>query len=156
MVRIRRFGVVKTATVAAVMYALIILVVTLAIGLPIALLAGAAGMRHDAGTAAGLAGVGVVGVLLFGVLGAIGYGIGGWIMTAIACLFYNVVAGWVGGIEVELQSVAPPPGSAWSGPYGGYPQAAYLQGGYAQPGYAQPASQQGPGYPPQYPPSAAG
>jgi hypothetical protein len=31
------------------------------------------------------------------------YGVGGGIITAISCALYNLVAGWVGGIEVELE-----------------------------------------------------
>lgn len=30
------------------------------------------------------------------------YGLIGFVFTAIGCALYNVVAGWVGGIEVEL------------------------------------------------------
>ena len=30
------------------------------------------------------------------------YGICGFIFTAIGCAVYNLVAGWVGGVEVEL------------------------------------------------------
>jgi hypothetical protein len=30
------------------------------------------------------------------------YGVCGFIFTAIGCAIYNVVAGWVGGVEVEL------------------------------------------------------
>jgi hypothetical protein len=32
------------------------------------------------------------------------YGVLGFIFTAIGCALYNLVAGWVGGIEVELDS----------------------------------------------------
>jgi hypothetical protein len=138
MVRIRRFGVIRTATVAAVMYAFIILVSTLLIGLPIALVAGAAG--RDSGMAAGIIGGGIAGVLLFGVLGALIYAVIGWVMTAIACAIYNLVAGWVGGIEVQLESRSVPTAPQWGGPYGGY--------GQQQPTYQQPAYQQGLGYPP--------
>ena len=30
------------------------------------------------------------------------YGVGAFVFTAIGCFIYNLVAGWVGGIEVEL------------------------------------------------------
>jgi hypothetical protein len=36
------------------------------------------------------------------------YGAMGFVFTAIACAIYNVVAGWVGGIEVEIGTEAPP------------------------------------------------
>ena len=32
------------------------------------------------------------------------YGVSGAVLSAIACALYNLVAGWVGGIEVELSS----------------------------------------------------
>lgn len=30
------------------------------------------------------------------------YGVGGFIFAALGCALYNMVAGWVGGIEIEL------------------------------------------------------
>jgi hypothetical protein len=30
------------------------------------------------------------------------YGLLGFVFTAIGCIIYNLVAGWVGGIEVEI------------------------------------------------------
>ena len=136
MVRIRRFGVIRTATVAAVMYAVIILVASLFIGLPFVLIAGMAGRASgDGGIAAGIMGASVAGIVLFGLFGAVIYAIIGWIMTAIACAIYNLVAGWVGGIEVQLENVSGPSAPQWGGMYGGYPQPV--------PGYPQ----QAPGYP---------
>jgi hypothetical protein len=34
------------------------------------------------------------------------YGLMGLVFSAIACLIYNMVAGWVGGIEVEVEEAA--------------------------------------------------
>jgi hypothetical protein len=131
MVRVRRIGIVRTATVAAVMYAVVILFGTLVIGLPFALLAGAASRSVDASL--GIGAIGVAGVLVFGLIGAFFYAVIGWIMTALACVVYNLVAGWVGGIEVQLESMTPPQTPAWGGPYG------------QQPGYGPPPGyQQGP------------
>jgi hypothetical protein len=98
MYTIRRFSVIKTATVVAVMYAVIVAVVII----PLAILAVAFG-RGDSG------GAGVVGFLVFGLLAALIYGVFGWIFTAIACAVYNLAAGWVGGIEVQVDQSAPPP-----------------------------------------------
>ena len=91
---------------------------------------------------------------MVGLLGALVYGVVGWVMTAIGCAIYNLVAGWVGGIEVQLESVAAPVAPQWGGPYGGYGQPGYQQ----QPGYPpQPGYPQQPGQPPsQYPPSGFG
>ncbi len=36
------------------------------------------------------------------------YGIMGFVMGAIGALVYNLIAGWIGGIEIELQVVSPP------------------------------------------------
>ena len=98
MYTIRRFSVVKTATVVAVMYVVIVAIFIV----PFAILAIAFG-RGDSG------GAGAVGVLVFGLLAALLYGVFGWIFTAIACAIYNLAAGWVGGIEVQVDQSAPPP-----------------------------------------------
>lgn len=144
MVRIRRFGVVRTATMAAALYAFIILVTTLLIFLPIALIAGAAG--REATGSLGIGAVGAVGVVIFGLVGAVVYAVIGWVMTAIGCVVYNLVAGMVGGIEVQLEGVTPPSTPAWGGPYA-------VQPGYGTPpGYGnQPGYGQAPGGPPQPP-----
>ena len=48
-------------------------------------------------------------VLTFALIAAILYGILGWIFTAIACAIYNLAARFTGGIEVQVDRVAPPP-----------------------------------------------
>ena len=97
MYTIRRFSVMKTATVVAVMYVIIVAIFFI----PIALLT-VAFARGD--SAAG----GVIGIVVFGLLAALLYGVIGWIFTAIACAVYNLAAGWVGGIEVHVDQVTPP------------------------------------------------
>jgi hypothetical protein len=94
----RRFSVMKTATVVAVMYVVIVAIFIV----PFAFLALAFG-RGDSGAG------GVVGVIVFGLLAALLYGVFGWIFTAIACAIYNLAAGWVGGIEVQVDQSTPPP-----------------------------------------------
>ena len=96
MYRISRFGVVKTATMVALIYVIVIAIFFV----PAAIIVLALG--RSTGVAAG-------GVLIGGVLIAIVYAAFGWIFTAIGCAIYNVAARWVGGIEVQLQPVAPPP-----------------------------------------------
>ena len=96
MYRISRFGVVKTATMVALIYVIVIAIFFV----PAAIIVLALG--RSTGVAAG-------GVLIGGVLIAIVYAAFGWIFTAISCAIYNVAARWVGGIEVQLQPVAPPP-----------------------------------------------
>ena len=105
MVRIRRFGVMKTATVAAVMYMVIVAIFVIPFALIGLLIAPSQG--SDAGTT-------VVGIVIFGAVAILAYGLIGWVFTALAAAIYNFAAGWVGGIEVQLETVAPPPGlPAW-------------------------------------------
>jgi hypothetical protein len=100
MYRVRRFGVIKTATVVAVMYMLIVAVFVV----PFLLLA-----LVFAPTQGSSATGGIAGILVFGLLAIFGYGFLGWVFTAIAAAIYNLAARWVGGIEVEIETVAPPP-----------------------------------------------
>jgi len=130
MIRIRRIGVVKTATVAAVMYAVMTLIVSLVILLPLAII----GVSMMPNGGAGGIGAGVAGVLIFALFGAAIYAAIGWVVTALACALYNLVAGWVGGIELQVEALAP------AGPTGGSPVYA-APGGYAG----------SPGAPGQYP-----
>jgi hypothetical protein len=85
--QIRRFGIGQTAKVIAVLYALMGLIFV-----PFFLFA-AAFAPKETGFGTGFA-------LALPIL----YGVLGFIFTAIACAIYNFVAGFVGGIEVELES----------------------------------------------------
>jgi hypothetical protein len=51
---------------------------------------------------------------LFALALAVLYGVCGFIFTAIGCLLYNVVASWIGGIEVELETGGSTGGSVTS------------------------------------------
>ncbi|MBA3234523.1 MAG: hypothetical protein H0T59_00850 [Chloroflexi bacterium] len=95
MYRIRRFRVVKTANVVAVIYMLIIAIIFV----PIVALILAFGRDQAPG--------GAVAVIVGGVFVAIAYAIFGWIFTAIACAIYILASGWVGGIEVQIEKVEP-------------------------------------------------
>ena len=83
--RIDRFSVGQSAKVVGVLYALMGLVFV-----PFFLLASLFSPRQ--------AGFGVGFALVVPIL----YGVAGFVFTAIGCALYNLVAGWVGGIEVEL------------------------------------------------------
>ena len=100
MYRVSRFGVIKTATVVAVMYMLIVAVFVV----PFLLFALVLGSATGYGGTGGFAGI-----LVFGLLAIFGYGALGWVFTAIGAAIYNLAARWVGGIEVEIETVAPPP-----------------------------------------------
>ena len=108
MFRIRRFGIMKTATVVAVMYMLIVAVFVVPF-LLIALVARRATdpVRWAASVASSSCGFAAIFI----------YGFLGWVFTAIAAAVYNLAARWVGGIEVQVETVAPPPPvPAWGTP----------------------------------------
>lgn len=132
-VTIRRFDVIRAANIAAVLYAVMVAIIGLLFFLPFTLLAGVAGSRAgDTGIGIGLFGAGIVGALIFTLVGIVFYGIAGWIMTAIMVALFNFVAGRVGGIQADVDI---------QGPYGmpGYGGPGYPGGGYPAPGYGNPA-----------------
>ena len=94
MHRVRRFGIIQTANMAAMMY----FVMSIIFILPFIILASLLPDMSDNGTN----GFDMFsGVFLFIVPPL--YAAIGWVATAIMCWFYNIVAGFVGGIAVELQ-----------------------------------------------------
>ena len=107
MFRIRRFGVMKTATVVAVMYMVIVAIFVVPFRAHRAAHRAVAGFRGRDDGRFGLVIVGAVAILAYGLIG--------WIFTALAAAVYNLAAGWVGGIEVQVETVAPPPPPAGMG-----------------------------------------
>ncbi len=98
MTVITRIGVLSAGKIAGVLYAAIGLIVGLMVTL-FSLLGMAAGTATDApGAAFGLIfGVGAVIFLpLF-------YGLLGFICALISAAIYNLVAAWIGGLEIELR-----------------------------------------------------
>lgn len=104
--RIRKLGILSVAK----MYAAIAVVISLLISIPYGLfiiifsLIGAAGARGEAGLMVGGGGI-VMGILVMIGLPIL-YGIGAFIGGAIGALVYNLFAGMVGGIEIEVESIA--------------------------------------------------
>jgi hypothetical protein len=173
MVRIRRFGVVRTSNVVA----LWTLVIGLIFLVPFAIILAAAGEMTTTdqfgNTFTMSPGPVIIGFLIFVVFYA-GFL---WVFTAIGLLIYNLVAGFTGGVEMELAQAqqvtavgpawgqppaypapggAPPPSAGYQPP-GAYGSAA---GAYGQPqtGYAPaPGAQvtQPNAPPPAVPPPAA-
>ena len=95
MVQIKKFGVLQTAKIAAIMYFLISLIFVIPFGL-IALVSSFASRGRE----------GVAGALFGGVFiifMPIVYAALGFVFVAIGCLFYNLVAKYVGGIEIEIE-----------------------------------------------------
>lgn len=117
MYRIRRFGVLRTANVVALFYLVTFAILIVPVVLLMLLLGTGTGPRAvQTGPIIG----GAIAALLI-------YPIIGWVFTAIACLIYNLVARWVGGIEVQVDRVEPP----------GYPAAGYPYGSGYGPTYGQ-------------------
>lgn len=85
--RIRRIGVLQMAKVMAITYALISVIVVV----PMMLFMMVAGGGNGAGVSA-------IAMLFAPIL----YGIAGFIGGAVGAFVYNLVAGWVGGMEIEL------------------------------------------------------
>lgn len=95
--RLKKISVFQTSKVAAVLYGLLGLVFA-----PIFLLVGM--FAPGASDSAGLLGLGagIAGAIVVPIL----YAVFGFIATAIACVLYNILAGFTGGIEFELEDVA--------------------------------------------------
>lgn len=103
--RIKKLGILSVAK----MYAAIMFVISLLISIPYGLfiiifaLTGASSIGGQGGLALG--GGGVVFGLLFMIGLPIFYGMIGFIGGALGALLYNLFAGFVGGIEIEVENV---------------------------------------------------
>lgn len=99
----------------AKVYAALSLAVGLVIGVPWILIMGSLGMGFGLGGAE-------VGILAFMAIGmTIAYAIAGFIGGALLAGVYNLLAGWVGGIEIELSATRT--GKRGAAPASGPPQA---------------------------------
>ncbi len=97
--KIRRIGVGSAFRVGALVSGLIWAIV--GIFFVLFSLAGA-GIMAAFGAPGAEAGMGFVGVLIFYIVMLVVYAIFGGIFGALYAWLYNVVAGWVGGIEIQL------------------------------------------------------
>ena len=99
---IRRVSPMSCAKVAGVLYALVGLIFGAGISLFFMLLGSAVDTAEMRGPLAGLIfGVGAVVVL------PIVYGLMGFVTVAVAAVLYNLVAGIVGGVELDVDTVVP-------------------------------------------------
>ena len=104
MVRLTRFGVVRTASVAALIY----LILSAIVAIPVALVVSTTPVTVTDQFGRQLTmQLSPVFILLLPLV----YAAFGWIFTAVACLVYNLAAWVTGGIEFEAVPVAaaPPP-----------------------------------------------
>jgi hypothetical protein len=90
--RVRRIGVMPFATTMAALYLLLGVIILI----PIMLFGGALSKMTGGMSGSGGFSMGVM------IAMPIIYGICGFILGAITAALYNVVAGWTGGIEIEL------------------------------------------------------
>ena len=107
MVRLTRFGVVRTASVAALIY----LILSAIVAIPVALIVSTTPVTVTDQFGRQLTmQLSPVFILLLPLV----YAAFGWIFTAVACLVYNLAAWVTGGIEFEAVPVAaaPPPVTA--------------------------------------------
>ena len=105
MVRIRRFGVIRTSNVAGVIY----FILTAIFVIPFTLFAASTPMNVTDSLGRT---VSFDVPWLFLLFVPFLYGAIGWLFTALACLIYNLAARWTGGVEFEAIAVtpaAPPP-----------------------------------------------
>lgn len=93
---VKSVGAVSCAKVAGALYALMGLIIGACISL-IAMLGGFASASDEGAMFGALFGVGAI------ILAPVFYGVMGFVMTFIAAALYNVVAGRVGGVEINVQ-----------------------------------------------------
>ena len=113
MLRIRRFGVVQTATTFALVSATFVLIAFLILGLFVLVFGAGFSDAIPGGNSIGFMAQGFVGLMVGGVIAAILYAIIGFIAGAIGCAVYNLVAGWTGGIELQIDQVVRPVSPEW-------------------------------------------
>jgi len=94
MIVIKSIGVLQMAKILGVLYFLMTAIFCIPMGVFVMLMGGLQGEEGIMGGA-----IGGIGMFFLPVL----YGVGGFIGGAISAALYNVVAGLVGGIELELQ-----------------------------------------------------
>ena len=95
MAQIKKFGVLQTAKFAAVMYFILTAIVMIPLGLIGMVMSSVGGGRE------GLVGALFGGVFIF--MAPIIYAVLGFIFVGLTCLVYNLVAQYVGGIEIEIE-----------------------------------------------------
>jgi len=103
--RIRKLGVLSVAKIEGAILFVLSLLISIPYGLILIIygLVGGSAVGSNAGLAIGAGGV-VIGLLIMVGL-PIMYGVMGFIGGAIAALLYNLFSNWVGGIEIEVESI---------------------------------------------------
>ena len=117
---VKRVGVLSIAKIEALIMAVFGLIIGVVSGLFFGLIS--AVMSTASGGSAAAGGFGILGVIVFPIL----YGIMGFCAGALGAVIYNFAAGFMGGIEMDLENAeqsygAPPqsPSNPYGAPYGG-------------------------------------
>ena len=92
--RVKRIGVLQTSLVSSLVLFFVSLLFVIPIALIMGVIGGIAGEEFPAFPFIGAA---------FMIFVPFIYAIMGFIMTAISCLIYNMVAKWTGGVEIEIE-----------------------------------------------------
>ena len=103
--RIRKLGVLSVAKIEGAILFVLSLLISIPYGLILIIygLVGGSAIGNSAGLAIGAGGV-VIGLLIMVGLPIL-YGTMGFVGGAIAALLYNLFSNWVGGIEIEVESI---------------------------------------------------
>ena len=101
--RIKRIAPLQAGKMLGVLYACMGLIFLPFIGIAALLGAFAEHAQHAQGSSAGPAGLAAGIMVMMGVMIPIFYGIMGFLLGVIGAAIYNVIAAWIGGIEVEVE-----------------------------------------------------
>jgi hypothetical protein len=126
---VKRVGVLSLAKIQAVIMAVFGLIIGLFYGL---LLGAMSAMMPSGRDGAAMGGIGILSVFIFPII----YAVLGFIAGAIGALIYNFAAGFIGGIEMEIEDATPnygmpphqygapppPPPPTYGAPYGQPPR----------------------------------
>jgi hypothetical protein len=96
MYTVKSVGVLSVAKIAAFTYASMALIFA-----PFVLIAAALGAFAGGREAAAF---GMVGAVLLAIVLPVVYGLMGFVFGALSAFIYNLIAGWVGGIQLQLQA----------------------------------------------------
>ena len=101
---LRRIGVLSFAKLYGAMFAFMGLFIGLIYGIVTIVAGMVASQQPGQANSSGVAALSIVGGLLLMVIIPILYGILGFVAGAISAYFFNVIAGRVGGLEMELEA----------------------------------------------------
>jgi hypothetical protein len=97
--RVRSFNIVQLA----LMYGIICAIIGVILGFFAGLVFGLGGSALSA-LSPGMPNVGPLAIILFPVVYGVALFVGGFIEGLIIAALYNLVAGWIGGVEVQLEA----------------------------------------------------